>query len=165
MIDGILVDELLPLLLGGMQETLGGLALALVLPERVGVDALLADETAISLSHSDEHCSLLHEELRSPISHISETLDDEFFARKTLSHSQLSKLILIGEDLPCSVVDSKASSLFSASDTVVLEALAGGNSSVVDVSSAVEFLVLVLDQGHLSFSCADVWSRYIDCGP
>jgi hypothetical protein len=80
MVDSIFVDELLSLCLGCVEETLCGFALTLVFPESIWVDSVLTDEAAVSFSNSNKDCSLLDEEFRSPISNISEALDDKLFA-------------------------------------------------------------------------------------
>lgn len=137
MIDSIFIDELLSLFLRCVEETLGGFALTLVFPESVRVDSFFANEAAVSFSNSNKDCALLNEKFGSPVSYVSKALNDKLFASKTLSHSQFSKLVFIGEDLPCSVVHSQARCLFPATDSVVFDALSSGNSSVVDISSTV----------------------------
>ena len=164
-IDSILIDELATGLASGMQVTLGTFLLALVLPEIVGVDSLLADETAISLSDSDEDCTLLDEEFAGPVSDVTETLDDKAFSLETLGDSQFAELLVIVEDLLGRVEDAQASSLLSATDTVVSYAFASSHTCVVDVTGAVELLILVFDESHLPLASADVGARHVDGRP
>lgn len=165
LIDGILVDKLVAGLASGMQVALGAFLLALVLPKIVGVDALLTEETAISLSDADEDCTLLDEELAGPVSDVTETLDDEAFSLESLGDAQFAELLIIVEDLLGRVEDSQASGLLSAANAVVGDALASGHTCVVDVAGAVELLVLVLDESHLPLASADVGARHVDGWP
>lgn len=147
-----------------VEVSLGTLLLSLVLPQIVRVNTILADEATISLGDSDKKSTLLNEELARPVSHISETLHDEAFSLKTLSDSQLSQLLLIVEDLLGRVEDSQTSCLLSSADTVVGYTLAGGHTSVVDITSAVEVVVLVLNESHLPLTSADIGARHVDGG-
>ena len=63
------------------------------------------------------------------------------------------------KNLSSSIVDSKSGGLLSSSDSVVMNILSCGDTSIVDVAVAIQDLILILDEGHFANSSADIGAR------
>jgi len=72
-----------------MQETFYALLLLLVVVELVRINPWGTNKTAVGFSNANQNGSIVGEKLRSPVTHITETLDNKFFAFQTFLNSQL----------------------------------------------------------------------------
>lgn len=161
--DGVVLDVLCSFFTSGIQETLDTSSLVLESQKFVGIDSFRTDEATISLSNTYQNGSIVCEKLGSPVTDITVALNDELFSFKSCLKTQFAQLLRVRQNLPGSIVDAQTSGLLSTSDTVMVDFFASGDTCVVDVSVAIEDLILILDDGHFSTSSADIWSRNIDC--
>jgi hypothetical protein len=156
------VDSLLLFEVFGAGEAFNSLVLSNIVLEGLVVNSVGIVDTAVVFSHTDELGSFLSEVLAGPISHVSETLDDEGLSLKSNCSLKLLGNALIVEKLFGAGEDSQAGGLSPAADTELVEVLSSGHGITVDILVAIVSLVGRFHPTHLALASAYIGSRHID---
>lgn len=82
------------------------MVLDLVIVQFLRVDSIFIVDTSVEFSNSDELGSFLNEELRCPVAHITEALNDESLAFDSRLNSKVFCNLLIAQHLFRAIVDS-----------------------------------------------------------
>lgn len=99
-----------------------------VLIKLIGVNSILIINATVKFCHSYKLSALLYEEFRSPVSHISEALDNKSFAFDSGLNSKILCNFGMIEDLLGSIEDSQTSGLSPATDATNAFSLARSDS-------------------------------------
>jgi len=129
----------------------------------INIKTICVVDGGISLNDGSDFTTVLFEELSSPISDISESLDRKSFTFN--SKRFISALIderLSIEEFSDAVVDTKTSGLSSTGNTSLGDIFSSAASQMVNVGFTPDLLIGILDPRHNLLVGSHVWTEAID---
>ncbi len=129
----------------------------------IRVNTINVVDTSTDFSNTNKLCSSLNEELWCPVSHITETLNDECFASDTLLNSKLFSRPCVVKQLPCGIKHTQTGGFSSSTDTTLSFPFSCCYSISIDVGMAVIFLIGRFHPGHFLFTSSKIWTRDVNC--
>lgn len=147
----------------GARVSFQGLVLSQVGLDIVGVEALGVVNSRVVLDDSRDLASVLVDEVRGPVAHGTEALDDEgLVVDSKLLEADLVAEGLKAEQLASGVENTKASRLSSAGNTTLADKLARAAALSVDVLLTFNVHVGILDPRHHLLVGAHVRPEAVD---
>lgn len=143
MINSILIDILSSFFLSSVEETFNTFFCFFVCLKLLWIDSIRADKTTVCFSYTNQDRSVFHEKFRSPVTDITITLNDKTLSLQSFFDFQLFKLFFVAKNLTRRIIDTQTSSLFSSSNTMVMNVLTSCDSSIVNISSTIKYLILI----------------------
>lgn len=116
----------------------------------------------IPFSNTSNDTTIFSDELSSPVTDITETLDDETFALHARFNTELFHERLVVKEISSAIEDTKTSRFSSTSDTTLVKSLTSDTTVSIDILVTEESLISILHPRHFSFTSTQIRSGNVD---